>query len=125
MSAQDYLNEYSDNLAGIDYLNARKQAKIDEVLTPEIKAKLAEIEAEFAPKIDDLTARNQALIDTIKGEVLLTAQTLSGQYHQAVYMKGRVSWDTKALDGYASAHPEIAQFRKEGAPSVSIRVRTK
>ena len=42
MSAQDYLNEYSDNLAGIDYLNARKQAKIDEVLTPEIKERLIE-----------------------------------------------------------------------------------
>lgn len=125
MNAQDLLNEYSDNLAGIDVLNARKQAKIDGVLTPEIKAKLAEIEAEFAPKIEELNARNQALIDTIKGEVLLTTQTLSGQYHQAIYMKGRVSWDTKALDGYAAAHPEIAQFRKEGAPSVSIRVRAK
>ena len=125
MNAQDYLNEYSDNLAGIDLLNNNKQELIDSVLTPEIKEKLAEIEVEFAPKIDELNARNQALIDTIKGEVLLTTQTLSGEYHQAVYMKGRVSWDTHALDGYATAHPEIAQFRKEGAPSVSIRARGK
>lgn len=123
MNAQDYLNEYSDNLAGIDLLNSNKQELIDSVLTPEIKEKLAEIDAEFAPKINELNARNQALIDTIKGEVLLTGQTLNGDFHQAVYMKGRVSYDTKALDGYASAHPEIAQFRKEGAPSVSIRAR--
>ena len=25
--------------------------------------------------------------------------------------------------GYAAAHPEVATFRKEGAPSVSIRAR--
>ena len=79
MNAQDYLNEYSDNLAGIDYLNASKQAKIDEILTSEIKAKLAMVEAEFAPKIDELNTRNQALIDSIKGEVLFTTKTLSGE----------------------------------------------
>ena len=125
MNAQDCLNEYSDNLAGIDNLNASKQELIDKVLTPEIKEKLAEIEAEFAPKVEEKNKRNQALIDTIKGEILFTRQTLSGEYHQAVFTKGRVSWDTKALDGYAAAHPEVAQFRKEGAPSVSIRVRAK
>lgn len=125
MNAQDYLNEYSDNLAGIDLLNGNKQELIDSVLTPEIKEKLAEIDAEFAPKIDELNTRNQALIDTIKGEVLAAKETLSGKYHQAVFAKGRVSWDTRALDGYATAHPEIAQFRKEGAPSVSIRARGK
>jgi hypothetical protein len=35
-------------------------------------------------------------------------------------VKGRVSWDTKALDGYAVAHPEIEKLRIEGAPTVRI-----
>lgn len=125
MNAQDYLNEYSDNLAGIDMLNGNKQALIDSVLTPEIKEKLAEIEAEFAPRIDELNARNQALIDTIKGEVLLTGQTLIGDFHQAVYMKGRVSWDSKVLERLAAFVPSIELARSEGAPSVSIRARGK
>jgi phage host-nuclease inhibitor protein Gam len=123
MDARDLLNEYSDNLVGINSLAAEKQALIDQVLTPEIKEQLAEIEAEFNPKVDALNQRNQALIDTIKGEVLAVGQTLNGTFHQAVFTKGRVSWDTKALDGYAVAHPEVATFRKEGAPSVSIRAR--
>jgi len=123
MDAKDLLNEYSDNLVGIELLNAEKQALIDTVLTPEIKEKLAEIDAEFTPKVDALNSRNTTLIDTVKGEVLATGQTLNGSYHQAVFTKGRVSWDTKALDGYAAAHPEVATFRKEGQPSVSIRLR--
>ena len=125
MNAQDYLNEYSDNLAGIDVLNSNKQELIDSVLTPEIKEKLAEIDAEFAPKIDELNTRNQALIDTIKGEVLAAKETLSGKYHQAVYSPGKKSWDDNKLMGYAAAHPEIKEFRSIGKPSVAIKVRGK
>ena len=32
-----------------------------------------------------------------------------------VYTKGRTSWDSKRLDGYALAHPEIAACRTVGA----------
>ncbi|MCG3145996.1 MAG: hypothetical protein HONDAALG_03775 [Gammaproteobacteria bacterium] len=47
--------------------------------------------------------------------------TVKGAALSAVYAKGRVSWDNKALEGYAVAHPELLAFRSEGAPSVSIR----
>jgi len=43
------------------------------VLTPEIKEKIGEIEAEFAPKIGKLNQRNDALIQMAKGEVLSQA----------------------------------------------------
>jgi len=46
---------------------------------------------------------------------------VKGRELEAVYVKGRISWDNKALDGYAAAHPEIGAFRKQGDPSVSIR----
>lgn len=38
--------------------------------------------------------------------------------------KPRVYWDSKALDGYAAAHPEILQFRTEKMPNPSIRIDT-
>jgi hypothetical protein len=40
----------------------------------------------------------------------------------AVYTAGRVTWDSKYLDGYAAGHPEIVTARKVGKPSVSYRL---
>ena len=123
MDAKEMLHKYSDNLVGLDSLRLEKQAVIDTILTPEIKEKLAEIEAEFAPKVEALSAENERLAAQIREQVLELGATVSGDFHQAIFTKGRVSWDTKALDGYAAAHPEVATFRKEGQPSVSIRLR--
>ena len=115
------IERYSDIGVGIDLVSQEKAALIDEVLTPEIKEKLAEIDAEFEPKIEQLLQEKSQLEAEIKDEVLNAGRTIKGTYHSFVWSKPRVSWDTKALDGYALAHPEIAQFRKEGAPSVSVR----
>ena len=125
MSVQELLNEYSNNLAGIDLLNSERQAMIDKVITPEIKAKLAEIDEEIDPIIEKVNSRNQELIELIKAEVIAAGQTVAGDYHQAVYMKGRTSWDSKSLEGFAAAHPEILQFKTIGSPSVSIKARSK
>ena len=125
MSVQELLNEYSNNLAGIDLLNGNKQELIDKVIPPEIKAQLDEIEAEFTPVFANINTRNQELIDMIKAEVVAAGQTVSGEFHQAVYMKGRTSWGSKSLEGYAAAHPEILQFKTIGSPSVSIKARSK
>lgn len=115
------IEKYSEIGFGIDLIHREKQALIDTVLTPEIKEKLAEIDAEFDPKIDTLSQEKSMLEADIKNEVLFVGRTVKGTYHQFVWSKPRVSWDTKALDGYAAAHPEIAQFRTEGSPSVSVR----
>lgn len=115
------IERYSDIGVGIDLVSQEKAALIDEVLTPEIKEKLAEIDAEFEPKIEQLLQEKSQLEAEIKDEVLNAGRTIKGTYHSFVWSKPRVSWDTKALDGYALAHPEIAQFRKPGKPSVSVR----
>ncbi len=115
------IERYSDIGVGIDLVSQEKAALIDEVLTPEIKEKLAEIDAEFEPKIEQLLQEKSQLEAEIKDEVLNAGRTIKGTYHSFVWSKPRVSWDTKALDGYALAHPEIAQFRAEGSPSVSVR----
>ena len=123
MNTQELLNKYSDNLAGIGLINAEKQALIDEILTAEIKEKLAEIDAEFAQKTDALSQENEFIVAQIKAAVIQEGTTISGSVHQAVYSKPRVSWDSKGLAGFSVAHPEIMVFQKVGEPSVSIRVR--
>ncbi len=115
------IENYSRLTAGISDIETQKQALIERVLTPEIKDLLAEIDAEFDPKIAELNQTKAILEAQIKAQVLEAGRTIKGTYHSFVWSKPRVSWDTKALDGYAAAHPEIAQFRTEGSPSVSVR----
>ena len=86
-----------------------------------MKADLAAIDLEYAPMIEEAEARCAALEQQVKAAVLAHGATVKGARVQAVYIKGRVTWDAKALDGYAVEHPELFAFRKEGAPSVSIR----
>ena len=121
MDIYEKIEKYSDLTIGIDAINQEKQTLIDEVLTPEIKEKLAEIDAEFDPKVDEILQQKSTLESEIKQEVLQAGRTVKGTYHSFIWSKPRVSWDTKSLDGYAAAHPEIQQFRIEGSPSVSVR----
>lgn len=115
------LNLIAEYNAQIDVANMDKQTLIDQVLTPEIKAKIAEIEAEFAGKTEAANANIAALTKEVKGMVILAGESIKADHLHAIFVKGRTSWDTKVLDRYANAHPEILIARLEGDPSVSIR----
>jgi hypothetical protein len=127
----DYLNTYEGTRNDTrQALEAQQQALIDSVLTPEILAQVDAIKAEFAPKFEALNndqnyqrAKNEAdtLTEAIKQQVISAGATIKGSVLQAVFIKGRVTFDTKALEGYAAAHPEIEKFKKVGEPSVTIR----
>lgn len=120
MNTREKLDKIADLRSAQNLREMDKQALIDQVLTPEIKTKIAEIEAEFAAS-DNVTDTINLLTEEVKSEVTELGETVKGTFLMAVYSKPRVSWDTKALDGYIVSHPELTQFRKEGAPSVSIR----
>jgi len=120
MNTREKLDKIADLKSAQSLRESEKQALIDQVLTPEIKTKIAEIEAEFAAS-DNVTDTINLLTEEVKSEVAQLGETVKGTFLMAVYSKPRVSWDTKALDGYIVSHPELKQFRKEGAPSVSIR----
>jgi len=112
-----------DGLANLqakrDEMALQRQAAIDAIMTQEIREKLAEIDAaysqsEVAEQIESLTA-------SVKIHVTAMCHTVKGSYLQAVWSKGRESWDGKLLAGFALAHPEILTARKIGEPSVAIR----
>jgi hypothetical protein len=115
------LDKLADMYSAKDAIMLQKQDIIDSILTPEIKAKIAEIDAEFADKSATVTDTIAALEAESKTAVLEHGITVKGAFLQAVWNKGRVSWDTKSLDGYMAAHPELSQFRKVGEASVSLR----
>lgn len=119
------INEKLDELAELyaqrDLSTMDKQRLIDAVLTEEIKAKIAEIEAEFLGKNEAVSEKIESLETEVKDLVRQNGASVKGQFLHAVFAKGRVTWDSKQLDGLMIAIPELAQARKEGEPSVSLR----
>jgi len=115
------LDQLADLRDALDDIRLSKQDAVEAAIPPDVKAELAAIDLEYAPMIEEAEAQCAALEQQVKAEVLAHGATVKGARVQAVYIKGRVTWDAKALDGYAMDHPELFAFRKEGAPSVSIR----
>ena len=92
-----------------------------QILTPEIIKALDDINAEMETSLGTLKDGINSLTADIKDEVIKNGTTVKGTLLMAVWNKGRISWDTKGLDGYAVAHPEMSAFRSVGEPSVTIR----
>ena len=97
---QWHLDQLAGEQAQREIILLRKQEAINTVLLPTVRAQLAEIEAAFAERV---------------------AAADKDNFLHAIWTKARVSWDTRGLDGYMVAHPEMGAFRSVGKPSVSLR----
>ena len=98
-------------------------AKLREAMSPKAEALDEQIESlqeERATILSEDMAEAEALEASIKADILRTGATVRGEKLIATFVSGRVTWDSKALDGYAAAHPEIEKFRKAGEPSARI-----
>ena len=115
------LDELSEVRAAADVTRLDYEAKRREILA-KVQDELTALDAEFAPMLEAANMRVAELEADIKARVLEFGSSVKSTILHAIFSKGRVTWDAKALDGYAAGHPEIAAFRKEGEPSVSIRV---
>lgn len=101
-------------------VDAEFEASIAHVYA-EIENRKAEIAAEYNGRLEAAMKNMAALEDEIKRAVVQIGKTVKGTFLQAVFMKGRITWNTDMLDGMIIAFPELAKARKEGAPSVSLR----
>jgi hypothetical protein len=120
MTALDLLNELAEARAAVEVARMDMEARRREILAP-VQQDLSDLEAEYGGMLAAGSDRIADLEARVRGAVLQVGKSVKSEALHAVVSKGRVSWDTKALDGYAVAHPEILQFRSEGLPSVSIR----
>lgn len=121
MSIEQMLDQLADIQAQLDVLRLDKEAAISAAIPPEVLAEMDAIEHEFGQKAAAAQANADELAAAIRVAVLAHGATVKGARLQAVYSGGRITWDAKALDGYAVGHPEVLGFRKEGEPSVAIR----
>lgn len=115
------MEQLTELYAQQDLLKIAHDDARDKAIPEEVEAALADIDAEFSPKLDAIAEKIAALEANAKAAVLAEGATVKGGALQAVYTKGRVTWDGKKLDGMMSLIPQLKDARKEGEPSVSIR----
>lgn len=120
LSPSEPVSKKLDRLAftrdGILSLEAQRSAIVETALS-EVRSILDSLDS----AITDMRACAEATEMEIKEVVLIGAASVKGTSLQAVYNRGRISYDTKGLDALAVIVPEVLRFRKEGEPSVSIR----
>ena len=121
MDIQDKLDQLADFRSERDAIGLQRNEAMDSAFPEELRKILDDIEVEFAGRLEIVNEKISDLEKEIKSDVLEHGETVKGSYLQAVWNKGRVSWNSKALEGFAVAHPEIAAFRKQGKPSITIR----
>jgi hypothetical protein len=114
------LEELTELQAAADLTRQDLDAKRAEILRS-VQAELDALDAEYGPLLAAAEARIEALKEEIKDEVLEHGASVRGGRFQAVFSRGRITWDTHGLEAYAEEHPEVNDFRREGAPSVSLR----
>jgi hypothetical protein len=117
----DKLNRLADFQAQKDMLNLEKQELINQVIPPEIRARLEEIEAEFAGRAEAVILNIDLLEMEIREDVLDCQKSTAGSFLQAIWNRGRKGWDSSGLEQYAKDHPEILSYRKLGEPYITIR----
>jgi hypothetical protein len=120
MNTLENLNKLAELDAQRNITEMEKEKLVQSVLTPEIKQHLRDIDDEFAPQLEAINNERSQIEAEVRNDVMVSGESVKGDFYRASYVQGRTLWDTKALDGYAAAHPEIVQFKKEGAPSVRI-----
>lgn len=123
--------EVSDRLAALmqarrfaSSVRAEKEARRTAVLA-QVRAQLEEIDAAYE---EELRAAEEAVTHheaEVRHAVLQAGQSVRHEGVQAVYVRGRVTWDGKGLSEFAESHPEVQQFRRVSPPSVSLRYENK
>ena len=116
-----WLTKMADLEAAMDVLRLQMVDEVEEIYPVEVMAEVEAIKLRFEVEQKATMDGIAGLREKIKAGVLLLGMTVKGEGAQAIWIKPRVSWDSRALTGYAAAHPEIERFRKVGRPSVSIR----
>jgi hypothetical protein len=100
----------------LDYETKRTQ------ILKQIQSELDALDTEYKPVLERAEENIAGLENEIKTDVLLYGESVSGGMYRATYTHGRVSWDNEGMANYATVHPDVLQFRKQGQPIVSLRV---
>ena len=121
MTPEIKMEAYYSMREALQLVSTKEQEEIDKILTPELMAQVESIRMKWKDTKEAMVFEIANLESEIKSEVLSRKQTIKSANVMAVWNKGRVSWDSKLLEGMAKLEPKLLAARKEGEPTVSIR----
>ena len=119
MKITQILEQMVEANAAVQVTRMDYEAKRAEIMAT-VQAELNALSAEYDPLLDSGRERLQALEAQAKELCIMRGQSAKVDGLAVTFVKGRTSWDTKALEGYAAAHPEIERFKSEGNPSARL-----
>jgi hypothetical protein len=114
------LDELAEEQESHDLLRQERDGKCNEIMS-QIQGQLDALDAEYQPRMIAANTHISELTEQIKAAVIEFGRSFKATKLHAVYAKGRVTWDGKKLDGMMSIIPALADARREGEPSVTIR----
>jgi len=86
-----------------------------------VQAELDALDAAEADRLRALDAEFSRLQEEIRAVVLARGVSYSQGRVKAVYYGGRATYDAKAMEAYALAHPEVNAFKKFSKAFVQLR----
>ena len=125
MKESDVVN-LLNNLVKVRNAIAVRTAPIDEQIKI-LEVQRKEVVGELATQETNLEKSAKSLVVAI-GHTVKSSEYVNNEGLQAVWGKGRTSWDTDKLEGYIAGIQDkelqiaLYGFKKVGSPSVSIRV---
>jgi uncharacterized protein YifE (UPF0438 family) len=87
----------------------------------QVRPQLEALEAEFAQRLQASREEASRLEAEAREAVLEFGASFRHAGILAVYIRPRVTWDGHGLAAYTETHPEVAEFRRVGKASVSLR----
>lgn len=121
MNTVEKLDKLSQYQKEVETLNYEQQVRLNSAMPEEIKTKLANINAEYVEKLLVVNGKIASLETEVRQDVLAQKTTVHGTFLMAIWNKGKTTWNTDGLNGYAVAHPEIEVFKKPHEPTVTLR----
>jgi hypothetical protein len=120
------MDDVANRETHLDLLISERETLKKSVIPSEVQMELDGIDFEFQEKIkpfeDDIKVRKDQLQALLKEN----AKPLKSEFYTYSYSPPKSEWDTNALDGYATGHPEILWMRHDGEkPTTKLTPRNK
>lgn len=84
---------------------------------------MEQLEEQFRQAHEEAYQAIADLKEEIKKEVISLGRTVETLKIKVEYRRGSVRWDTKFLEGYVLAHPELMKYKVEGKPTVAFKLK--